>query len=244
MFTDEEAAALYDHMYPWSGPRADARFYDAYVMAADSVLDVGCGTGAMLHAARERGHRGRLTGLDPDRAALARARRRADVQWLEGVAADAPAGAGFTLATMTGNAFQCLVTDEAVSASLDAVRAALRPGGRFAFDTRHPQARAWEAWNPQHRYDVVDSGGRTLTVWHQVDSVGEGLVAFHETTAGPDGTVLRVAHDTLRFLGVEELADQLAAAGFEIETQYGDWQQGPVTADSTSVVTVARRPAS
>jgi len=36
-------------------------------MAAPSVLDVGCGTGAMLHEARQLGHVGRLCGLDPAR---------------------------------------------------------------------------------------------------------------------------------------------------------------------------------
>jgi len=55
--------------------------YDESVMAAGSVLDVGCGTGSMLHRARDRGHAGRLVDLEPDRAALARARRRTDVEW-------------------------------------------------------------------------------------------------------------------------------------------------------------------
>ena len=113
-------------------------------MMAGSVLDIGCGTGAMLHLAREQGHRGRLVGLDPDRAALDRARSRADVEWVEGIAAEAPRGTGFELVTMTGHAFQRLVTDQEVRGSLTAIHAALRRGGRFAFETRHPQARAWE----------------------------------------------------------------------------------------------------
>ncbi|WP_432001019.1 methyltransferase domain-containing protein [Streptomyces sioyaensis] len=79
MFSDADAAALYDLLNPWEpDSRPSDRFYDELVGVADSVLDVGCGTGAMLHWAREHGHTGRLVGLDPDRAALARARRRAD----------------------------------------------------------------------------------------------------------------------------------------------------------------------
>ena len=73
MYSDADAAALYDHLNPW-GPSDD--LYLSYVMAARSVLDVGCGTGMLLHRARELGHSGRLCGVDPDGAALARARRR------------------------------------------------------------------------------------------------------------------------------------------------------------------------
>jgi SAM-dependent methyltransferase len=71
MYADADAAALYDLLNPW-GPSDD--FYLSYVMDAPSVLDVGCGTGTLLHRARECGHTGRLCGLDPDVAALDRAR--------------------------------------------------------------------------------------------------------------------------------------------------------------------------
>lgn len=42
MYSDDEAAALYDVRNPW-GPSEG--FYLALVMGATSVLDVGCGTG-------------------------------------------------------------------------------------------------------------------------------------------------------------------------------------------------------
>jgi SAM-dependent methyltransferase len=65
-YSDEEAAALYNLLNPW-GPSDN--FYLAMVMEATSVLDVGCGTGALLQRAREAGHTGRLCGVDPDDAA-------------------------------------------------------------------------------------------------------------------------------------------------------------------------------
>ncbi|WP_224058104.1 class I SAM-dependent methyltransferase [Streptomyces kanamyceticus] len=90
MYSDADTAALYDLLNPWDGTRhySDA-FYNGLVMRADAALDVGCGTGVMLHQARARGHAGRLVGLDPSAAMLDRARRRADVEWVHGVAADA-----------------------------------------------------------------------------------------------------------------------------------------------------------
>ncbi|MFF0307877.1 class I SAM-dependent methyltransferase [Streptosporangium sp. NPDC004379] len=242
MFSDADAAALYDLTNPWDAARypSDA-FYDDLVMAADAVLDVGCGTGSMLRHARESGHSGRLAGIDPDRAALERARRRTDVEWHEGTAADISWDREFDLATMTSNAFQCLVDDDELRASLTAIRTALRDGGRFAFETRHPQARAWEDWNPGNAGDVVDASGRALRVWHEVESVAGDVVTFTETTAEPDGAVLRVDRTSLRFLDVPTLNVFLAEAGLAVEEQYGDWFRGPVAGDSRVIVTIARR---
>jgi SAM-dependent methyltransferase len=242
VYSDADAAALYDLLNPWDPARypSDA-FYRDLVMAADAVLDLGCGTGSMLHQARQTGHPGRLVGLEPDRAMLDRARRRTDIEWVAGVAAEAAWDREFDLATMVGHTFQCLVDDDELRASLTAIRAALREGGRFAFETRHPHARAWEDWNPSNGSEVVDVVGRRLRVWHQVERVVGDVVTFTETTSDADGTVLRVDHASLRFLDVPALGAFLAGAGLEIEAQYGDWHRGPITDASREIVTIARR---
>ena len=242
VYSDDDAAALYDLLNPWDGTRypSDA-FYDDHVMAANAVLDVGCGTGSMLRHARESGHAGRLVGLEPDRAALDRARRCTDIEWVAGVAAEAHWDREFDLATMVSHAFQCLVGDDELRASLTAIRAALRDGGRFAFETRHPQARAWDAWNSSNASDVVDAAGRTLRVSHNVESVLGDVVTFIETTSDPDDTLLRVDRTSLRFLDVPALGAFLAEAGLAIEAQYGDWQRGPITNASREIITIARR---
>lgn len=242
MFSDADDAELYDLLNPWDpGSWPADRFYHELVMAAESVLDVGCGTGAMLACARDHGHRGRLAGLDPDRAALDRARRRADVEWTEGRAADATWRDDFDLAVMTGHAFQCLATDDELDASLAAIHAALRKGGRFAFETRHPQARAWREWNPANGTDVSGPDGRRLRVWHEVESVEGDLVTFTETTAESCGAVLRVNCATLRFLDPAALVTFLDAAGFQIEARYGDWDRTPITTTSREIITIARK---
>ncbi|MDQ3443863.1 MAG: class I SAM-dependent methyltransferase [Chloroflexota bacterium] len=84
MYSDAEAAALYNLLNPWG---ASDDVYLSLVMGSPTVLDGGCGTGTMLHRARSAGHTGRLVGIDPDRAALARARQRNDIEWNEGTAA-------------------------------------------------------------------------------------------------------------------------------------------------------------
>lgn len=55
-YSDADDAALYDVLNPWDSGRSPGdRFCHELVMAAGSVLDVGCGTGAMLACARRPG---------------------------------------------------------------------------------------------------------------------------------------------------------------------------------------------
>ncbi len=235
-YSDEEAAALYEDAYPWG---ASDDFYLGLVMGASSVLDVGCGTGALLRRARERGHEGRLCGLDPDRAALGVARTRTDVEWVEGTAASMRWAAEFDLAVMTGHAFQCLVTDDEIRGSLAAIRRALRPAGVFAFETRNPLVREWETW-PERVLEVVDQNGRRVRVSYEVESAAEDVVTFAEITSDADGRVLRVDRASLRFLDVDALDRFLAGAGFELEHRYGGWDGTPFAPGSREVVTLAR----
>ncbi|MGH9032601.1 MAG: class I SAM-dependent methyltransferase, partial [Acidimicrobiia bacterium] len=149
-FSDAGLAELYDVLHPWE-QRDDLGFYLRLVMAAEAVLDVGCGTGALLHAARKAGHTGRLCGLDPASGMVAQARKRSDVEWVLGDLASVGWDREFDLVVMTGHAFQVLVADDEVRASLAAIRAALTESGRFAFETRNPLVRAGSTGLPPTR---------------------------------------------------------------------------------------------
>ena len=236
MYSDDEAAALYDVLNPW-GP--DGEFYLALVMHATSVLDVGCGTGALLHRARLDGHTGRLCGLDPDPASLRRARRRTDIEWVAGTADSIAWDKEFDLAIMMGHAFQVLIGDDEVRASLASIRRALVEGGHFAFESRNPLARAWESW-PEKAMDVVDASGRAVRISYELESVADDVVTFTETTSDPDSGPLRVDRASLRFLDVDTLGGFLADAGFEIEAHHGGWFREPFDSTSPEIVTVAR----
>jgi SAM-dependent methyltransferase len=237
-YSDDELAALYDRLNSW-GPGDD--FYLALVMDTASVLDVGCGTGTVLHRARDTGHGGRLCGVDPDLAMLGRARRRADIEWQTATAAAMTWDREFDLATMNGHAFQVFVEDEDLRASLAAIHRALAEGGRFAFETRNPRARAWEGWRSENATTVVDAAGRVVRLSHQVESVAGDIVTLTETTSDTVGTPLRVDRARLRFLDEDALARFLSEAGFAIEMQYGSWSRDALTATSREIITIARR---
>jgi SAM-dependent methyltransferase len=241
LFSDAALAALYDPMCPRER-RADFDFYLPMMMSATAVLDVGCGTGALLHEARASGHMGRLCGLDPAPGMLAQARKRPDIQWVLGDLASVTWHSAFDLVVMSGHAFQVLVEDHDISASLAAIRSALTDTGRFAFETRNPLAREWERWTTKTPIELTDAEGVKVQTACQVVAPFDGrVIRFTYTFASPAWEQPRVSHSTLRFLDVASLSAFLADAGLVIEEQYGDWDRTPVRERGPEIITIARR---
>jgi SAM-dependent methyltransferase len=209
-FADPRLVALYDVL---EGERDDL---DAYLAIAEeggarSVVDIGCGTGTLACLLAARGLD--VVGVDPAAASLEVARRKphADrVRWVLGGAADLPP-LQVDLATMTGNVAQVFVGDDDWAAALRAVHAALRPGGRFVFETRRPEREAWREWTPERTRAVV----RGVETWQELTEVRDGLVSFRTTFAFEDGVL--TSDSTLRFRTRAELDASLAAAGFAVD---------------------------
>lgn len=243
-FADREFAALYD---PLNGTvdREDFRFYLPWIMSARSVLDVGCGTGALLHQARRAGHAGRLCGLDPALGMLERARARSDIEWILGDLGTTAWNREFELVVMTGHAFQVFVEDEELRTALAAIRSALTDTGQFAFETRNPLVRAWERWTPDAPIDAVGPTGAPIRLTHQLHTPVRGdRVAFTSTVTSSAWDGPWTSHSTLRFLDAGTLSGFLSEAGLEIAEQFGDWDRGPLTGTSPEIITFARRASS
>ncbi len=237
IFSDPRLVAVYD---TFDGDRADLALYLALVeeYGARAVLDVGCGTGSLACLLAGRGVQ--VVGVDPAAASLDVARRkpRADgVRWVLGDAGSLPP-LQVDLATMTGNVAQVFLTDEEWAATLGAVRAALRPGGRLVFESRRPERQAWREWTRERSWTrAVVPGVGPVETWVEVTAVRGGLVSFRTGFVfGDDGAEL-TSHSTLRFRSREELEDSLAAAGFAVE----DVRDAP-DRPGREFVFVARRP--
>jgi SAM-dependent methyltransferase len=240
-FADASLAALYDLFCPFE-PRGDFGFYLPLVMSAEAVLDVGCGTGALLHRARETGHTGRLCGLDPAVGMLEQARKRTDVEWILGDLASVAWDRDFDLIIMTGHAFQVLVEDDDLRASLAAIRRALTENGRFAFETRNPLVREWDRWTPNNGIEVTDAAGAVVRQAVEVETPVEGdVVSFSATFTSPNLDGPQVSRSTLRFLDPVSLGAFLSGAGLAIEAQFGDWNGDPLTETSPEIITFATR---
>lgn len=213
-YADERLARVYD---AFEGPRDDLDLYMSIAQAvgATSVLDVGCGTGVFALFAQRAGMA--AAGIDPAQAMLDVARHKPGGEFVDWFCADSlhppPVSADF--ATMTGNVAQVFLTDDAWAATLNALAQRLVPGGHLVFETRRPEARAWEAW------------ARAEPVEHHVPGIGRvretrtdvvahpPLVSFAQVYAFPHGEELR-SESTLRFRGRDENRAALGAAGFDV----------------------------
>lgn len=241
LFADSSLAALYDLFSPWER-RGDFTFYLPLVISAEAVLDVGCGTGALLHRARDDGHEGRLCGIDPARGMLEQARKRSDIEWILGDLASVSWEREFDLIVMSGHAFQVFVEDDELRTALAAIRSALTEDGRFTFETRNPLVRAWERWSMDYSRQVADSTGTVVRTEAEVNNPLKGdIVCFSHTFTSPSWSQPQVSHSTLRFLDVDSSSVFLADAGLAIEQQFGDWDRSPLMDTSPEIITVVRR---
>jgi SAM-dependent methyltransferase len=226
-FTDPRLVAVYDS---WDPVRLDHSFYRdlAMTMPAESVVDIGCGTGQLAVELARRGLQ--VTGVDPSPAMLAVARRREGgdlVRWIDGDASCLGAGE-YDLAVMSGHVVQVITDDRELTATFAAIHQALRPGGRLAFESRNPAARAWTRWNPDDSRHTIAGG---VEVWLQDTQARGDLVASTIHYRFPTGEEL-VSHNELRFRSYGWLARALADAGFQVD---------PIDHDAADLIFMASR---
>lgn len=217
IFEEPRLAEIYDFLEP------DRRDLDAYValaldLRALSVLDIGCGTGTLACRLAELGME--VTAVDPAAASVRVARRKphADrVRWVVGDAASL-ASLQVDLVTMTGNVAQVFVTDREWESNLQAVRAALRPGGHLVFEVRDPAREDWKNWTRRHsltRHELPGVGA--VETWVDLIAANPPLISFRWTFAfEADGAEL-TSDSTLRFRERAEIGEALGAAGFVVE---------------------------
>jgi SAM-dependent methyltransferase len=216
-FADPRLAQLYDPLDP---DRSDLDVYANMVgeFDAQSVLDVGCGTGTLACFLADRGVE--VTAVDPAEAMLAVARSKpgaSGVRWVLGDPTRLPTDLSVDAAFMTGNVAQVFLTDEEWEATLRACRRALRPAGHLVFEVRDPSRRAWEGWTraATERHQVVPGVGEVRD-WVEVQEVRGEMVTFRWTVRFEDGSVV-TSDSTLRFRTRAAIESSLATTGFVLD---------------------------
>lgn len=246
--TDEAAAALaraYDldlHDDP-----GDLALYEALASKTGGpILELGCGTGRIAVPLAVRGHA--VTGVDRDRAMIARAQRAWDA--VSGASAgsltlveadmlharlDSRLAGRFRLVILALNTLLMVGGGEAQRAALRAMAAHLEADGLAVVDVWLPGAD-----------DLALYDGRTVLEWERLDPESGGRVAKlasarHDPATAtvtltqwfdewpPDGgpVTRHTRTDRLHLLGASELTAMAEGAGMRIDTLAGDHQMGP-----------------
>jgi SAM-dependent methyltransferase len=238
-FTDPRQVAIYDAVNSYE-PGAQPDFYLglAEEIGAETVIDLGCGTGIVTLEFARRGYR--TTGVDPSRVMLQVALRKpgADgVKWVEGGAEQLGSPAA-DLAVMSGHVAQFILSDADWLETLTAVKTALRPAGYLAFESRDPRAREWERWTGRKR-TIPDSPYGPIESWTEVTKVeGEVVHALgHRRLLHSDEEL--VSPFALRFRSEELLRKSLSASGFSVKEIFGDWDRRPPGPGERELIVVA-----
>lgn len=240
-FRHPRLVEIYDAQCTWS--REDDFFLAlADERPASRVVDLGCGTGRLTVALAAAGHH--VTGVDPAGASLdaARAKVAADrVTWVRGTSAVlAPATSDLVL--MTSHVSQFVVDQREWTSTLADLHRTLVPGGRLVFDSRDPDHRGWERWNPvDSRHTVHLADGTPIEAWDEVTAVVDGVVSWVMRFRDPSGEVLE-SHADMRFRTQDELRASLLTAGFAVEDVYGGWTREPAGSPDGELIVLARRP--
>jgi SAM-dependent methyltransferase len=238
LYSDPRLVDFYDLENGW-GP--DTRYCAELSRTAGSVLDFGCGTGLFLAGVAD----GRpMVGVDPAAAMLDVACRRQNgerVRWIEGDIRHIRLGERFDLITMTGHAFQCLLTDADVSAALATIAAHLTSSGQFIFDSRNPVRREWENWVPEaSRRIVAHPGYGEVESWNDIAfDEGTGIVCYETAYRLPSGETLS-SHSSIRFIEQTHLSGLIARAGLVVDTWLGDWTGALLKPQSREIIPFGR----
>ncbi|HET9222557.1 MAG TPA: class I SAM-dependent methyltransferase [Roseiflexaceae bacterium] len=222
-------------------------FYSALAQETGGpVLEVACGTGRVSIPIARLGLD--VTGLDIVPGMLEQARAKSaglPVRWVEGDARAFELGEQYRLIFLTGNAFQAFLTRADQEALLERVHAHLHGEGWFAFETRNPrladldtrtEEEYWETYTDVDGLSVRMSGTQEYEPLTQL---------LHWTTyrrwREGDREHTKVTRIAVRYTFLQELEALLHYNGFTIARQHGDWQLGPLTPESISIISVCRK---
>jgi SAM-dependent methyltransferase len=236
--------ALYDAENHWSA--ADDFYLALAQQAGGSVLDVACGTGRLTRAIALAGLP--VIGLDIMPAMLEHARalsQQLPIAWVQADCRTFILAQQFRCMLMTGHAFQNLLTDADQDAFLARAFAHLTVGGTLAFETRNLQGRTYGTTSDSTLWrSFQDPTGRWIDVWVASQ--------FERHTMIDHVQLVRTVRQTgeawpsqiaLRYIGIEALNQRLAAHGFTVVAQYGDWSKTPCVLSSPEIITICRRAA-
>ncbi len=246
--------------YEFKNRTDDVAFYTAeYLSVGKPILELAIGSGRTALKAVSKG--ADVVGVDLAPAMLDRARdlyakmrkkNRGQLELHHGDMRHVRLGTQFDLVTCPFNAFQHMYTLTDAEKCLDTVKAHLAPDGMFIMDVltpdfeylmrspfkavpgvsfRHPTYKAYYTYSERSAYDPITQLNQMWFNYEKCNTAGDG----------PTDVTIQLSH---RYFYPEELMMLLHYNGFEVIHRYGDFNKGPLDADSDSMVLICKRTSS
>lgn len=230
-YATEQLAVHYDADH---AGRSDICFYLALAqeLDAETVADIGAGTGILCSRLVKQGHR--AIGVEPQATMLSLAGSQphaSAVTWIHGTASELEDKCA-DLVLMTGHVAQYFLNQSAWVDVLSQAKRALRDGGHVAFEVRNSALEGWREWAHEERSDLGWG-----TVWKEVSADGDLVTHVDHWD---DGWKPWTTSETLRFPTREDIVDGIDHAGLQIVHTWGSWQREAVGPESAEWIFVLR----
>ena len=239
-----------------SGADYDAQYGDLYepeirvlkrlaLGQGGAVLDVGCGTGIVTIPLAETGLE--TVGIDLAEAMLERAREKAEgrsnLSFHLANALEFELEQRFTLAVMTGNAFQEFSSKDDILALLTNIHRHLHHGGLLVFDTRLPEGYDLSLDSDFQAGQTYrgPSGQQVRYFDKQVRfDAKTGILYFEMKRHYADGTE-SISSNRIKFTPLETLLTLIQESGFEVVEVYKNWKLEPFAEGAANGVFQVRK---
>ena len=241
-FFDGLAVEFWRAALPPEATKSDVDFLWTHLQLEPGmrVLDVPCGAGRLTLPLAERGCA--MTGVDVSREfleaaeAAAREKARISISYRQGDMRDLPNDGRFDAVFCFGNSFGYL-DDAGNEAFLEAVAAALAPGGRFALDFGQTAEGVFPRLVPRQEAEMAGFRFVEETRFDPVTSRIENVFEFSK-----DGRSERkLASQRLYLAG--DVVRMLARVGLETQKMFGSIDGEPFGLSSERLLLLAERPA-
>jgi SAM-dependent methyltransferase len=250
LYNDPE---LYDSLFPDAGDSASLqdesrrgrvlqseRFYlEEARKSGGRVLELACGSGRLTIPIARNGTE--IIGADLSKSMLETARAKArragvEIQFLEADMRSFELAGKFAAILIPGNSLLHLFTAEDLMQCFRNVHRHLAPNGRLLFDISKWDI-AMLARDPRERYPVLTVNGITIEETASYDSAQQ-IRRIVWYLSKPGAADHRVIDYSLRVIFPQELLLLLDAAGFRMETRYGEFTREPFQSSSPRQVCI------
>lgn len=241
----ESIAATYDDPGGANAPEAVAPLVDALeqLAAGGPVLELAVGTGRVAAPLAARGVP--VHGIELSRAMAARVRDKpggdAVIVTIGDMTCTRVPGT-YALVFLVFNTISNVTSQDGQVEVFRNAAAHLRPGGRFLIEVGLPDLRRLPPGQDTVPFAVApDPDGGGSLGFDQYDVVTQRFTSTHVTVAADGrGSFRRIP---FRYAWPAELDLMARIAGLSLEHRWSGWDRSPLTPDSTSHVSVWRRPA-